>query len=247
MRPGRFPRLISYALWAAFVALVVVVGVVLLRACGLLTTLSAVVPGLGWNFCRAAPSALSAEASRGEDLSRLARRLELELARKNLECATLPLPPVPPAPTKPSEATEAKPPAPTTTPTPTPDPALKIPDKPTEDYAFLKGCWRTDPFKHTPSHQPGVSTYCFDDKGNGQLEFQRPGQPGYVCRTTAQARYEGQQLRIRDADATCSDGGQWFADVLNCERAQGDVAQCSGSANTPAGPHSWTVKMNRVP
>lgn len=245
MRPGWFPLLISYALWAAFVATVVVVGVVLLRACGLLAPLSGVLPGLGWNFCRAAPSALSAEAGRGEELGKLARRLELELARKNLECASLPLPPAQPAPAKPPpQAAEAKPLAPSP---PTPDPVLKIPDKPAEDYAFLKGCWRTDPFKHTPSHQPGVSTYCFDDKGNGQLEYQRPGQPGYVCRTTAQARFEGQQLRIRDADASCSDGGQWYADVLNCERAQGDVAQCSGSANTPAGPHTWTVRMNRVP
>ncbi len=241
MKPGWLSRLISYMLWAAFAAVVVVVGVVLLRACGLLTPLSGVLPGVGWNFCRAAPSALSAEVSRGEDLTKLALRLELELARKNLECASLPLPPVEPAPPKPQQSTEARPPP------PTPDPVLKIPDKPAEDYAFLKGCWRTDPFKHTPSHQAGVSTYCFDDKGNGQLEFQRPGQPGYSCRTTAQARFEGQQLRIRDTDATCSDGGQWYADVLNCQRAEGDIAQCSGSANTPAGPHTWTVRMNRVP
>ena len=235
MRPGWFSRLISYALWAAFAAIVVVVGVVLLRACGLLAPLSGVLPGLGWNFCRAGPSALSTEADRGEYLGRLARQLELEIARKNLECASIP-------PTQP-QRTEA-PPSPTP---PSPEPQLKIPDKPNEDYAFLKGCWRSDPFKHTPTHQPGVSTYCFDDKGNGQLEYTRPGQPGYSCRTTAQARFEDQELRIRDADGKCSDGGQWYADVLKCQRGAGDIAQCGGSSNTPTGPHSWTVRMNRVP
>ena len=121
-----------------------------------------------------------------------------------------------------------------------------MPEKPT-DLSFLKGCWRSDPFKHTPTHQPGVSTYCFDDKGNGQLEFTRPGQPGYICRTTAQARFEGQALRVRDADGTCSDGGKWYADELKCERGAGDVAECGGTSNTPSRPHSWTVRMSRVP
>jgi hypothetical protein len=244
---------LSYVLWAAFAAIVIVAGVLLLRACGLLAPLAGIVPGLGWNFCVSKPTALAAETARGENLNKVVHQLELDLARKNLACASLPPPPSPPlelptepGPARPQQTTELKPPPPPPPPKPEPSPVLKIPEKPTDDYSFLKGCWRTDSFKHTPALQPGVSTYCFDDKGNGQLEFRRPSSPGYVCRAPAQARYEGQQLRIHDSDTRCTDGGQWYADVLDCRRGEGDIAQCSGKSNTPMGPHSWTVRLNRV-
>jgi len=244
-------RPLSYALWMAFVAIVIVSGVVLLRACGLLMPIATAIPLLGWNFCPSPPPALSAETERGAELAKVARQLELELAQKRLECASIP--PSPPSPLQlPTEAGPLRPqqtaalkPPPPPKPEP-PSPVLKMPDKPTEDYSFLKGCWRTDPFRHSPLVPPGISTYCFDDKGNGQLEFHRPGQSGYSCRAPARARYEGQQLRIRDSDTRCSNGGEWYADTLNCRRGEGDVAQCSGSANSPDGRQAWTVRLNRV-
>ncbi|MFI5001819.1 MAG: hypothetical protein ACHQK9_18205, partial [Reyranellales bacterium] len=206
---------LSYALWAAFVAIVAVAGFVLLRACGFLMPLAGALPGLGWNFCPGTPDALSIETERTATLGKLARQLELELAQKNLACASIPPPAVPPlelpiqpGPALPQQSAALKPP-------PEPEsPVLKMPEKPTEDLSFLKGCWRTDAFKHTPALPPGVSTYCFDDKGNGQLEYRRLNNPGYVCRAPARAKYEGQQLSIRDSDTKCSDGGNWYADVL---------------------------------
>ncbi len=257
MTDGNQGRRLSYALWAAFVASVAVSGVMLLPACGLLVPLATAIPLLGgWNFCPAAPLALSAETERGATLAKLARQLELELAQKSLECASIPPPPPLPlqlpteaGPARPQQTAALKPPPPPPPPPKPepPSPVLKLPDKPTEDYSFLKGCWRTDPFRHSPTHDPGISSYCFDEKGNGQLEFRRPGHPGYVCRAPAQARYEGQQLRIRDADTKCTDGSQWFADNLECRRGADNVAQCSGKAsNGRGGIDTWTSRLNRV-
>ena len=247
-------RRLSYVLWAAFVASVAASGFMLLPACGLLTPLAAALPVLGWNFCPAEPSGLSAETERGAALTKLVRQLELELAQKNLECASIPPPPPSPlqlpteaGPLRPQQTAALKPPPPPPPKPEPPSPMLKMPDKPTDDLSFLKGCWRTDPFQHSPTHAPGVSRYCFDDKGNGQLEFRRPTNPGYVCRAPARARYEGQQLRIRDSDTKCTDGSQWFADSLECRRGAGNIAQCSGTANNGrGGTDSWTSRLNRV-
>ena len=97
---------------------------------------------------------------------------------------------------------------------------------PTNDYSFMSGCWRTDPFRHEPMQgQPGVSSYCFDANGNGQLEWRR-GRT--ACRTRAFARFDGPTLRIRDGDSSCNDGSRWYADQLVCQRGADNVAQCSG-------------------
>ncbi len=235
VRRSRLPAM----LWVAFVAVVAAVGLVLLRACGLL------VPALGWNFCPSLPLALSAEAEHGANLSKQVRKLELELARKSLACASIQSPSLPslelpthPGASRPQQTAQLKPP---------PSPVLKMPEKPTENYSFLKGCWRTDPFRHSPRRPaPGVSTYCFDDKGNGQLEFHRPSEPGYSCRAPAQARFSGQEMIIRDSDTTCTNGGRWWADNLVCRRSEGGIAQCSGTSHDDIGPTSWTVLLNRV-
>ena len=86
-------RRLSYALWAVFVVSVAAAGFMLVPACGLLTPLATALPLAGWNFCPAAPLALSAETERGAALTKLVRQLELELAQKSLECASLPPPP----------------------------------------------------------------------------------------------------------------------------------------------------------
>lgn len=102
----------SAVLWGAFVAITVAGGIALLRACGLL------LPSLGWNFCPMTPAALSAEAARGTTLSMEVRQLELELALKDLACASIPPPPPPfELPThagkaRPQQTAQLKPPPP---------------------------------------------------------------------------------------------------------------------------------------
>ena len=92
------------------------------------------------------------------------------------------------------------------------DDRLRMPSAPSNDYSFMAGCWRTDPFRHeTMQPQPGISSYCFDATGNGQLEWRR-GRT--ACRTRAHSRYEGSILKLRDADTTCNDGSHWYADQL---------------------------------
>ncbi|MBL8675376.1 MAG: hypothetical protein JNL07_10845 [Rhodospirillales bacterium] len=170
-------------------------------------------------------------------------RLRATLASLREDAATrlaLCKPPEPPKPPKPPEPqVAAKPPDP---PKP-PDDRMRMPDKPTGDYSFLKGCWRTDPFKHRPEHtESGVSTYCFDDKGRGTLTFRRGAR---TCRTPATARFEGGTLRIKDGDTTCSDGAAWSQDRLDCTRGADDVAICRGEAQGPTGMDRWQVRLHR--
>ncbi|HJQ59344.1 MAG TPA: hypothetical protein VJ890_20730, partial [Vineibacter sp.] len=75
----------------------------------------------------------------------------------------------------------------------------------------------------------GHHTYCFDDKGNGKLVFR--WQSGVTCEAPATARYEGDTLRIIDADAICSNGTNWTQDRLVCRAGAGNVAECSGESS----------------
>ena len=198
-------------------------------------------------------ASLATEASRARVLSVELSLVEAELKKRIADCK----PPQPPKePAKPPQVAVAPPPTPTTPPktvAPTPPPAstqrpgddrLRLPS-PTGNMSFLEGCWRTDPFRHERNQpQAGVSTYCFDASGNGQLEWRR-GRT--ACRTRAQARFEGAVLRLRDADTTCNDGSRWYADQLVCQRGADDVAQCSGSSRGGTfGPTTWTVNMHKL-
>ena len=158
--------------------------------------------------------------------------------------------PKPPPPKEPQVAAAAPPkPAPPPAPPPMPrnpgDDRMRMPSGPTNDFSFLQGCWRTDPFRHERLQtQAGVSSYCFDASGRGQLEWRR-GRT--ACRTRAQAQYAGSSLQLRDADTTCNDGSQWYADRLVCQRGADNVANCSGSSRNSFGaPVSWMVNLHRV-
>jgi len=151
-----------------------------------------------------------------------------------------PAPPVTPAPQRPP-APAPPPPPPRAAPG---DDRLRLP-APTANMSFMQGCWRTDPFFHDRSQpSPGVSTYCFDQAGNGQLEWRR-GRT--ACRTRASARFEGSAMRIRDSDARCNDGSTWYADQLVCRRGADGVAQCSGDAQGQSGRVTWTVNLHKLP
>jgi hypothetical protein len=196
-------------------------------------------------------AAFSTEQSRERILKVELSLIEAELKKRIADCKPPEQPKPPPqvavAPPPPPQAQPK--PAPTPVPAPAPrqtnpnDNRLRLP-APTNDYSFMSGCWRTDPFRHEPMQaQPGVSSYCFDANGNGQLEWRR-GRT--ACRTRAQARFEGQTLRIRDGDSSCNDGSRWYADQLVCQRGADNVAQCSGRSQGRFGPVSWTVNLHKL-
>ncbi|MFN4018486.1 MAG: SrfA family protein [Reyranella sp.] len=199
-------------------------------------------------------ASFSAEQSRERVLKVELALAEAELKRRIADCKPPDPPkppqvavaPPPPAPAPPKVA-PPKPPPPTPAPQPRnpADNRLRLPNAPTNDYSFMQGCWRTDPFRHeTAQLQPGVSSYCFDASGAGQLEWRR-GRT--ACRTRAQARFEGAILRLRDADSTCNDGSRWFADQLVCQRGADNVAICSGqSRNAYGAPVRWSVNLHKL-
>lgn len=199
-------------------------------------------------------AALSTETAQGRILQVELTLVEAELKKRIADCKPpeAPKPPQVAVAPPPPAATPTPPPAPPKTVAPKPPPAparrpgddrLRMP-APTNNMSFLQGCWRTDPFRHASNQaQPGVSSYCFDANGNGQLEWRR-GRT--ACRTRAQGRFEGAVLRLRDADTTCNDGSRWHADQLICQRGADDVAQCSGSSRGAFGPTSWTVNLHKL-
>lgn len=194
-------------------------------------------------------ASLATEQSRGRILQVELSLAEAELRKRIADCK-------PPAPPKPPQVAVAPPPTPKAAPPqPAPQPQLpprnpndnrlRLPSGPTNNYSFMEGCWRTDPFRHEVMQtQAGVSSYCFDASGNGQLEWRR-GRT--ACRTRAQARFDGAALRLRDADSTCNDGSRWFADQLVCRRGVDNVAQCSGQSRNAFGmPVTWTVNLHKL-
>ncbi len=194
------------------------------------------------------------KASLGDEETR-AKALGIELAaieaelKKRIAACKPPEPPAPPPAPKPPQVATAPPVQP---PAPRPEPPrsapndgrLRLPPAPTGDYSFMQGCWRTDPFRHEAVQSvPGVSSYCFDSSGYGQLEWKR-GRT--ACRTRAQAHFDGPVLRLRDADTTCNDGSHWYADQLVCQRGADNVANCSGTSRGAFGPTSWQVNLHRI-
>lgn len=197
--------------------------------------------------------ALKASLSGGQAREK-ALRLELsaidgELKKRVAACK-------PPEPPKPPQTALAPPPPPAARPTPPPalreppqasrpsDNRLRLPSGPTGNFAFLQGCWRTDPFYHERvQSQPGVSTYCFGSNGGGQLEWRR-GRT--ACRTRAQANYSGSALLLRDADTSCNDGSQWYSDQLVCRPGADNVAFCSGESHGTFGRATWTVNLHKL-
>jgi hypothetical protein len=195
-------------------------------------------------------AAFTTEQSRERVLKVELALVEAELKKRIADCK----PPEQPKP--PPQVAVAPPPSPKPAPAPAPTPApaprqthpnddrLRLPSAPSNDYSFMSGCWRTDPFRHEPMQgQPGVSSYCFDTNGNGQLEWRR-GRT--ACRTRAFARFDGPALRIRDGDSSCNDGSRWFADQLVCHRGADNVALCSGRSQGAFGPVTWTVNLHKL-
>ena len=195
-------------------------------------------------------ASLSSEEARAKALQLELATIQGELKKRVADCR----PPEPPKePPKPPQIANAVPPpkpapAPVAPPAPPPqqpsDGRMRIPSAPTHDFSFMKGCWRTDPFKHERTQtQVGVSSYCFDSNGNGSLEWRR-GRT--ACRTRARAVFNGPDLALRDQDTTCNDGSHRYADQLVCRRGADNVADCYGRSRGPQGPTSWIVNLHRL-
>jgi hypothetical protein len=129
------------------------------------------------------------------------------------------------------------------------DDRLRLPTTSTREMSFMEGCWRSDPFKHTPTHRPGVSEYCFDAEGLGTFTFRREeGPSSKSCSTEAMGEFDGTVLLLRDGDTTCSDGTPWFQDRLNCTADPDGVAVCRGegaAADGSGGIWRWSVNLHR--
>ena len=194
-------------------------------------------------------ASLSGEQTRSKALKAELAMAEAELKKRIASCkppeASKPPPQVAIAPPPPAPPKVTPPPAPQPPPRNPNDNRLRLPSGPTNNYAFMEGCWRTDPFRHEAVQmQPGISSYCFDASGNGRLEWRR-GRT--ACRTNAQARFSGAVLALRDTDSTCNDGSRWFADQLVCHRGADNVAQCSGNSRDAFGRSiSWTVNLHKL-
>jgi hypothetical protein len=188
-------------------------------------------------------ASLEQEAARAKALQLELADMEGELKKRVADCRP------PPKPKPPQTAMAAPQPRPAPQPQPAPrdpnDNRLRLPSQPTNDYSFMQGCWRTDPFRHELLQpQAGISSYCFDANGRGQLEWRR-GRT--ACRTYARAQFEGSSLRLRDSDTVCNDGSQWYADQLVCTRGADNVANCSGrSRNAFGSPVTWTVNLHKL-
>jgi hypothetical protein len=198
-------------------------------------------------------ASLSSEQARAKALRLELATIESELRKRVAACK----PPEvakeepPKEPPKPPQIAKAVPPPPAPRPAPAPAPPprpsdgrMRMPAGPTNDYSFMQGCWRTDPFKHEVAQtQFGVSSYCFDANGNGSLEWRR-GRT--ACRTRARAQFNGSRLALRDSDTTCNDGSHWYADQLVCQRGANGVADCTGRSQGRYGPAAWTVNLHKI-
>jgi hypothetical protein len=209
-------------------------------------------------------ASLSTEEARAKALQIELAAIEGELRKRVTECKPPEVakeqPPEPPKelpkepPKPPPQAAAVAPPPRPAPPPPQPQPQppprppadglMRMPAAPTNNYSFLQGCWRTDPFKHeTGQMQMGISSYCFDANGNGSLEWRR-GRT--ACRTRARAQFNGPSLALRDSDATCNDGSHWYADQLVCQRGADGVADCVGRSQGRFGPVSWRVNLHKI-
>ena len=232
-------RGLAALLWLAFAAAVALAAVVLLRACGL--SLSA----FGWNFCPATPPALSAEAERGTELARQVRRLELELERKNLACASLPPPAQPPLelPThtelpQPQQTALLKPPEP-----PKPPPAVPAERWDKKDLSLLQGCWRLGRDGTTRLTKPDgtfieecavkAGTICFGSDGKGRREATQDcpstGRSRCVAPITARFGDDG-FLPTKQPQVMCEPPVQYWwgspRNDLTCRRVSDDLVMC---------------------
>lgn len=219
-------RALPAVLWGAFVLLVVGAGMVLLRACGLALP-------LGWNFCVAETEAFVPDTERSAELEREVGRLQAELLRRTLDCASIPPPPPPPlelpkeaGPPKPQQTAELKAPPPTL-------PADRWDKK---DVSLLKGCWQLG--REGKTRWGGrdcivrAGKMCFDADGHGNREttIECPGAPPIRCVAPVTAKFGSDgSLGSTQPEVECKPPpNRWYGpqNTLACRRQTDTLATC---------------------
>ena len=120
---------------------------------------------------------------------------------------------------------------------------LGLPLNPAADVSFLKGCWRTDIYRH--AGHDGLATWCFDNRGVGKVLLTRQDQPSFYCHAPAQAAFAAGRLQLTSERTVCTDGGSVPVGELDCQQAGPGPVQCNGAA-PGAEAERWTVGLYRV-
>ncbi len=262
------PKLIATALWAAFVALLLAIGIMLLRACAL--GLPASLTGWFLNYCSATAdsgllAAIAAEQTKQSILQaeydELIRQAELKkqacIVPKRPAPPAPPPPPPPPAPPPPPPphppVLPSPPPAPPPAPPSPPDQRLQIPEQPSkDDKRFLEGCWAAHP--GLTEYHDGVSTgltlsvmFCFDKNGSGYQQI-RYDKDGAVCRANARARWQNDSIVIDFDSAACNLGHSSFkAGTVVCRRDANGDAVCDETSVGETKPDFKDFPFIKVP
>ena len=161
---------------------------------------------------------------------------------------------------KPQPKPEPKPkPEPQPTPEPQPEPKaepkpvakprkgdpLVIPEdaRKNNDLSFLEGCWESDAglFSSTTA-EPINIRYCFDKNGRGtqEVEQERNGR----CVGPIRARFDSSGKLRMDVDrASCTRGGGYVPQLVECTRGNDGKADCDGKER--GGPRTWKNPFRR--
>jgi hypothetical protein len=225
-------RVLAWAAWGAFAALLVGIGLVFLAACDL-----GLRPLFGLRYCQPAAAASDVTGERERERSLLARIHETELQLAQLPaCAQetappspppeppAPQPAPPPVPVPPPPAPQ--PPAPAPQPPPKPDDELKIPKR-VDD---LKGCWQSvrgdlevvDDNDHPVGNVRAC--YCLGSNGRGRAIYLYTD--GHRCTADLRAQIKGEGLTMRHGSSSCNRGSGLDPQDITCRAGEGGVAVC---------------------
>jgi hypothetical protein len=245
------------AVWAIFGALLVAVGIMLLRGCaiGLPYALT------GWilNYCpgsadSGALAALAAERAKQTTLQaeydELVRQAELKRQACFIQKPKPPDPkppePKPPEPKPEPQQPEPKPSEPT-------KPVMTIPTTPNKENPldFIKGCWVAhDNLQEIvggkETGQTVIVTLCFNADGTGSRTI-KYNQDGSVCRGAIRAHLDGENLTI-DLDNAICDGphGTFNSARAVCRRAPNGEAHCDETGEGASKPDFTDFPFTRV-
>jgi hypothetical protein len=231
---------------------VVAAGWMLLRACAVSLAVAK-----AWSFCPAEPPPLSAEAGHAHELRRQVAALEVELAEKARQCASIPKPPPPPMELPKADGTPRvqqtsalKPPPPPPPPKPKGD--LDADRWNRKDISLLEGCWRL-------GHNASASRYdqttgqtieanctqfagqlCFDRSGGGSrgMAMTCPSGNNFQCQASLSARFaDDGTIAVNQplAPLGCNGNIRWDPHVLTCRRADENTALCDVVQYKPQG------------
>jgi hypothetical protein len=113
---------------------------------------------------------------------------------------------------------------------PTEPQQMRMPDdqKSAEKLDFLEGDWKAgEGLVDKVSRQPLDMSFKFGKDGQGEVTVRRPD--GTVCSGPVNGRMEGRKLSIQGKQQVpCSNGGQYGAPRIECEKDRNGQTQCLG-------------------